>query len=266
MVHNQHREFASVHRTHCTAALFMPVWGCSRAGHKKTHPAACCLLGVRRERALVLEIPPSSMAISVLQPLERPKVSDGCVCCVPGERCWRGGDVPPFPCSPSPWGFSVSLCCSLVPVGTQGRGVGQPQARLISHSHKQTGTETEQKPLPSPAHSRRRMGNTHPAALNPAENAKKRKRGTHNALYMPRLAKPRASHTSRHLPALVLQGYSPNLSPFTQLGVVGAGGRLQLDVKQAESISRFPFTLLKPHLVFVSAADTSSEMHPSLLD
>lgn len=92
----QHREFMSVLHTHCTAALFMPVWGCSRAGHKKkNHPAACCLLGVRRERALLLEIPSSSMAISVLQPLERPKVRDGCVCCARrAVLVWRGCPPP----------------------------------------------------------------------------------------------------------------------------------------------------------------------------
>lgn len=72
----------------------------------------------------------------------------------------------------------------------------------------------------------------------------------------------------RYLPAFWALKIFPKPVSFrlpTALGG-GVGVRVQPGVEQAESISRFPSTLFEPHLVFVSAADTSSEMHPSLLD
>lgn len=87
---------------------------------------------------------------------------------------------------------------------------------------------------------------------------------------MPCLAKPWVSHTSSYeaLTSLWAAKIFPKPVNFTrpQLWVMWLGGRVQLGVERAESISVLLFTLFEPHLVFVSAADTSSERHPSLLD
>lgn len=109
-------------------------------------------------------------------------------------------------------------------------------------------------------------GNIHLETPKTAENAKKKKRGIYNALYTPSLAKPRVCHTSSHQVCTSLWAVQTVPEPAAWGGRGGGGSRVQLGVEQAESISRFPFTLFEPHLGFVSAADTSSEVHPSSLD
>lgn len=83
----QHREFMSVLHTHCTAALFMPVWGCSRAGHKKKTiqlPAVCWECG-GKEHFCWKSLPPRWQS-AFYSPLKGPKYVMA-VSAVPGERC-----------------------------------------------------------------------------------------------------------------------------------------------------------------------------------
>lgn len=140
--------------------------------------------------------------------------------------------------------------------------------------HKHPAVSSTQKHLPSPVTASfpgaelgaaLARGNIHLETPKTVENAKKKKRGIYNALYTPSLAKPRVCHTSSHQVCTSLWAVQTVPEPAAW-GGGGVGSRVQLGVEQAESISRFPFTLFEPHLGFVSAADTSSEVHPSSLD